>query len=736
MDPTCARAETLLHPTAKKAAIVTGILAGVALTVAIVAVAVFFAPAVLPVLAGVATYALYAAIVAAGAFILLGTIALVSGIAAKRWATTSVLPGTAPAPYSPLASHPSLEPKAPLAPPSPPASLAVSSEGSSPLSSSPLSAASPSTTPPPPRPALVADMPYHPPGTNLDVVSDMSGVLTYAQQKAAAQKADEENRIYTWLQALNPPQADAEADFSAGVFQSVVPEASKAEIGMTDEVFAEDCDSFPETSVFLSAATSAFTLVKSLWDSKVNDPEALKVKAMKYEALINTLNQSFADHGILSPANRPLKYSMEKADYNTAYLDQVRGTFEKALVKIRVEVEKAQDNPTDKEAQKYYAVCYDLYTKNSLQSANTELLDLFQVERPSKAGSLLDKIKTANTAVSNVEASKTTLPPNRWGRSLIDSAGLFFSPIGAGNPPQKMFEYKQGDKDVSILGFGSPTMQGFDPKKAIIDPLFIGYLEHLKVTGQKHLYVSNQNALSSENVRNAAIMHLQNRYRNNFIAITQTKNTAFYSCKDPLPGKDFAMKVHSNFFDGNVENTGCHLPEKLKNDAMFRVWSVKTKDDILETYFPGKTDFTKAEQKFFIETYYNLMTMKIVQQEKVDFLNFTCKDGIDRGMGSLGWFTMMVHHANQTMDKQETEEMMLTTFFTRAYWTRKRNIIHERLERVLDDTEMLIHLDNTGEKTRGLLIKQFGPMSVTPARFSGQASAAMPSAAAAAAAGV
>jgi hypothetical protein len=342
-----------------------------------------------------------------------------------------------------------------------------------------------------------------------------------------------------------------------------------------------------------------------------------------------------------------------------------------------------------------------------MDQANNELINLYGLESREAGLGILERLEAVNKAVDKVGAEKTTHILNRWARSLKDKLGIRFSPIGAGNPPQKMFKLAMGDKEVTILGFGSPTIQESNISEVVIDPLFIGYLRHLKAQGKRHLYVSNQNALNEENARNRVIMALaeSDEFKGTFIAITQSKNTKAYHAKNADRSiKAVQERLHGAFFEKDISKSGCGLPSSLREDKNLQKRSRYILSAIHELHFKGKDiDLSEEQERLYIELYYNLLTLLIASEMKVDNLNFTCKDGIDRGMGSLAWFIMLIEFVQGNKEKAETEEKLITTFFTRAYWTRKRNILHERFERPIEDMRTLETLDPRFTKTKAIL---------------------------------
>lgn len=454
------------------------------------------------------------------------------------------------------------------------------------------------------------------------------------------------------------------------------------------EIDSEDTWSFPELFNKATATLRNLTEVSThLLCGVASTPEsAIRVKASKYEALMNTINSSLRQTG-LPPIHLP-----EKVDvYNLEYLDAIRRVYENTLEMLRV-----GNNP------EYHKVCSDLYTQTDLSQENTNLLSLLRVQSMAGGTDIWDYLRQVCHILNHAPAELTTAPINRWARSALDWRGLNFSPLNAGNPPQDLVHLRFGEQSIKVLGMGSPTLQGWNPYPASIDPIFKNHLLHLQGLGQRHFYVSNQNH-KDEQVRNREIMNLQEMYPEAFVAITCAKNTSFYKGNGPDEKALFETELYNQFFVYPVEQSGCYLPPRLRNSPEFQSWAKATVGAISAAFFTVEEKLNVEERKFFIELFYNCLTLKVMIEEKISYINFTCKDGIDRGMGSLGWFLFLLLKNAKLESSPDAVKLFLEVFFTRAFWTRKRNIIEERFLRVAEDMHTWSHLDPSGEKARRFL---------------------------------
>lgn len=406
--------------------------------------------------------------------------------------------------------------------------------------------------------------------------------------------------------------------------------------------------------------------------------QAIRVKASKYEALLATINLSLQEAGL------PLIALPPKPDILTVkYLNAIRKTYVKTLHELR----KEPDDIT------YDKVRHDLYSRTSLKQVNENYLSMLGVTH--EEGSTWENLNQACETMNEAPAFLTTSPVDRMAAACRDFF-IRFNPLNTGNPPHRLNHIKVGDShSFNILGMGSPTMQGWRIHPVQIDPIFIGYLRHLRVTGGKHLYVSNQNGQDLEQARNGKIMQLQKEYGDVFVAITCAKNSSFYYASSSVA--NFEETLFNNFFKDNIKTSGCFLPKRLRHSEPLQTWAKELISGIKSTLFPSKEILTAEERKLFIELFYSCLVLKIAFDEKITVMNFTCKDGIDRGMGSLAWLLALLFEFNGETETLKAEKTLAETFFMRAMHTRKRNLVKERYERVHGDMQLLKKCDPKGQ---------------------------------------
>jgi hypothetical protein len=468
-------------------------------------------------------------------------------------------------------------------------------------------------------------------------------------------------------------------------------------------------------------------------------PEVNAIKASKYEALLRTSLQ-FIDKEIdnlledlksCSPADLRL-LELVVAIYQSnllrsqstrgelSHLEDVRQKYTIDLLCNLEQVATLAENSNliiqPRLRSFIFGLCHALYTQNDMKGENEALLKMF-TEGRKKSGDLLTDLAHVREKINKAPDEWKTWKLNLISKSLKDHFDLGFDPLKAGNPPQRLNGVHFGDNHVlNIIGMGSPTIQPTLGGRAVINPIFRGYLHALVERGEIHIYVSNQKA-TGEKDRNDPIMELQDEpaFSDCFYAITCSKNSHFYEGHGPDDLASFKAELHKQFFEYDRYKSGCYIPEKLKTELRLSEKS-QAIIDIIGKELLGITDekatLTPQQKKFYIDTYYSLLILSIVLAKKVDNINFTCKDGIDRGMESLAEFLMMLIFVLGL--EEEAFDTLNETLNTRAWWVRKRAIIEERINRFLSDAGVLLdpdkkeHLRAAYRDIFDLIFKQFG----------------------------
>ncbi len=207
---------------------------------------------------------------------------------------------------------------------------------------------------------------------------------------------------------------------------------------------------------------------------------------------------------------------------------------------------------------------------------------------------------------------------------------------------------KVDDKDVRFLRTACPVIgPSGNPR---IDPLFKGYLTSLKNT-ECHLYVNNLSHDKKSDHRRKNLLRapvglefkrseklrelsLDPKYSNKFKLITLPHDSDFYRQKKAP--KSMKASAFIDAFVKNVEENlqGFYFPDTLNKRQLGKLVRDRL-NIILDEEFFGKKDLTVEDRKIMIHIAYADITKSFLKRWDITHCNITCKDGVDRAMGSL-----------------------------------------------------------------------------------------------------
>jgi hypothetical protein len=289
--------------------------------------------------------------------------------------------------------------------------------------------------------------------------------------------------------------------------------------------------------------------------------------------------------------------------------------------------------------------------------------------------------------------SKKINPATKVGQSIRgELRGLGFDPHMQGNPPYRKFDvHTRSGRVVSNLRISTPT------KGAEINPEFKGYLKALAERGERHMYINLQRAHggnAGENQRSEAIHALSRdpEFAPALSVVTLDKNTSFYAQKDDF--KNLGATAFKDLFCERLlsPDSGFYIPESIgtfsKADIQIQVRNIL--DGLHTHFFEGKEDLSVEERHNMIELAYTMMISRFVEMSGARYYNNSCKDCIDRGGGANALMAYLLT-AIQEREAIEADLALLPAMtYSDAIWARKREIIHERLDRALGGAEALL----------------------------------------------
>jgi len=270
---------------------------------------------------------------------------------------------------------------------------------------------------------------------------------------------------------------------------------------------------------------------------------------------------------------------------------------------------------------------------------------------------------------------------------------LCFDPLVQQNLPCKLFEIGCRGKPLEILHLPSPTRQAVLNKVEIIDE-FRGMLREIAThqPPRQHLLINLQDRIAwKEATRSRALESLQKTAEFNplLAVITCPKNTDFYH-----QAKAFESLDQASEFKAALQKLlthpegGFYFPSSLKPSELEGF--TQTAISFLHTQvFENKPSLTRREREDFIELFYQLLVLKIVEQYEPSSLSFTCKDALDVGGAETAAFYAFLKLITTDLSQKEAQDVFRWLLYTPALFVRERAISPERLTRILTFLERL-----------------------------------------------
>ncbi len=251
----------------------------------------------------------------------------------------------------------------------------------------------------------------------------------------------------------------------------------------------------------------------------------------------------------------------------------------------------------------------------------------------------------------------------------------------------QLAEFNIDNRSVSIIRMGCPIMGSNSSPQ--IDPLFLSYLKVLKGKGEKHLYINNQNIgkRGSEKRSSALLKALSQKeeLQDTFHFITLPYNSTFY--KQENLGRVQAKTFIDSFAHHIQHNEeGFSFPEILREQESFKAYLGTLFKTIHKTYFDEADFLVQRERSQFIDIAYAYIAHYLIQDLKIDSVNWTCKHGIDRAMSALSVFDKLVN-SHLAENKSLESTLYISYWPAMAYYHRPPDI--NRTIRALSAIEKL-----------------------------------------------
>lgn len=289
-----------------------------------------------------------------------------------------------------------------------------------------------------------------------------------------------------------------------------------------------------------------------------------------------------------------------------------------------------------------------------------------------------------------------------------------FDPVAQENIACQLFTIVNDEMHISCVRIPSPTEQKVINKAEVIDE-FSGFLRALSShgRGQRHLLINLQDRTSwHEHSRCRAIEEIQKgaEFAEAVSIVTLPKNTDFYWQSSHYLHINEADAFIQQFKEqiASEEQCGFYFPQGINKEELM-AFAERAMPVIHQQLFGGKSTLLRKNRLDFIEVFYILFVLKIIELYRPDSVSFTCKDGVDTGAAASTELFAFLRMMNDgpAWSKQE-KDFLLWMIYSGALTVRERAIDIQRFNRLISALEVVnAELEANYGKTVGAFSKLF-----------------------------
>lgn len=273
---------------------------------------------------------------------------------------------------------------------------------------------------------------------------------------------------------------------------------------------------------------------------------------------------------------------------------------------------------------------------------------------------------------------------------------MAFDPIHQENYPFRIYCLSIDQGDVHCLRLPSPTRQSTIKSAEIIEE-FEALIRGLQALSKVYLIFNFQSRISwKECARSQALEKFAKRAETHeaCVVFTLPKDTDFYYQVDFYYDQDDAKKFMKTLFDllFTVKDSGYHLGI-IKEEGQLSLKIEQLIVFIHEYFFDKKATLDRKHRLDFIEIFYHLFYLEMIEFYHPSYLSFVCKDGIDLSNATNASFYAFIKLIKKGKLEKEEKDYLLWLYYRPAFLVRERSIDPARLNRTLSfldwvDTKM------------------------------------------------
>jgi hypothetical protein len=290
------------------------------------------------------------------------------------------------------------------------------------------------------------------------------------------------------------------------------------------------------------------------------------------------------------------------------------------------------------------------------------------------------------------------------------------------------------ESQTHFIRMSTPTIKS--NKDTQINPEFIAYINYLYLQNNTHIYFNFQDnrslniksastimdylkvtGINAEQYRSRAIENLseQETFSSNLFVSTLGKDSHFYERTAEYNAKqESKIEFISTYIEMIFLNRNCGYylcSNILKNQSEHRAYFNKIFSQLYDILFEHNDYIKDREKQMFIELSYFFIIEYFSRQH--NYVNLTCKDGIDRaGASHAVVYVMMllVQILNSDIEQDEFKdkiEHIPMILFSDALCVKKREIVYSRINITISAIEYFITI---AQKYPQKIKKLFAPL--------------------------
>lgn len=291
-----------------------------------------------------------------------------------------------------------------------------------------------------------------------------------------------------------------------------------------------------------------------------------------------------------------------------------------------------------------------------------------------------------------------------------------FDPLMEQNLPSLLFDCCFDEKKVSFLHIPSPTTQEFIDHAEVSEEfksMLMSLEEDSKI--HKHLLINLQDRTSwKEHARSSALEDLSEDplYEHVIDCATLSVDTDFYYQVEPYNKINDAKQFKAQFKEILLdESTGYLFPQSVGRTEL-ALFIDKCLTAIHHLFFSSKNVLTLANRCQFIDIFYLLLVLKLVEWLKPSTVSLTCKDGIDKGNSLSAALFIFLKLINEVGLSEEDWTHLNGLIYGFSLLVRDRSILPDRFARMGETIKVI---DNARHEAGELLFidavkEELGPL--------------------------